>query len=94
MGTNRSFAKIHALLHLSPKPLPADKIAETLKIARSNVSTGLKELQGWKLVNGERQLGDRRKGEYAPTRPAFPCSAALQRPNARTLSIRSPSSLR
>jgi len=59
-GTNRSVAQIHALLHLCPKPLPADEIAETLGIARSNVSTGLKELQGWKLVSIERKLGDRR----------------------------------
>ncbi len=59
-GTNRSVAQIHALLHLSPKPLPAEEIAETLGIARSNVSTGLKELQGWKLVSVERSLGDRR----------------------------------
>ncbi|MEM0949768.1 MAG: MarR family transcriptional regulator [Pseudomonadota bacterium] len=59
-GTNRSVAQIHALLHLSPKPLPADEIAETLGIARSNVSNGLKELQSWKLVSVERQLGDRR----------------------------------
>ena len=59
-GTNRSVAQIHALLHLSPDPLPADEIAETLGIARSNVSTGLKELQAWKLVSVVRQLGDRR----------------------------------
>ena len=59
-GTNRSVAQIHALLHLSDKPLPADEIAETLGIARSNVSTGIKELQSWKLVTVERQLGDRR----------------------------------
>ena len=59
-GTNRSVAQIHALLHLSDNPLPADEIAETLGIARSNVSTGLKELQSWKLVSVQRQLGDRR----------------------------------
>ncbi len=59
-GTNRSVAQIHALLHLSDAPLPADEIAETLGIARSNVSTGIKELQAWKLVSVERQLGDRR----------------------------------
>ena len=59
-GTNRSVAQIHALLHLADKPLPADEIADTLGIARSNVSTGLKELQTWKLVSVERQLGDRR----------------------------------
>ncbi len=59
-GVNRSVAQIHALLHLSPEPLPADVISELLGLARSNVSTGLKELQGWKLVQIERRLGDRR----------------------------------
>ncbi|MEO0912541.1 MAG: MarR family transcriptional regulator [Pseudomonadota bacterium] len=59
-GVNRSVAQIHALLHLSPEPLPADAISELLGLARSNVSTGLKELQGWKLVQVERRLGDRR----------------------------------
>lgn len=59
-GTNRSVAQIHALLHLSPKPLPAETIADTLGLARSNVSTGLKELQSWGLVKAQRELGDRR----------------------------------
>ncbi|MEM9969565.1 MAG: MarR family transcriptional regulator [Pseudomonadota bacterium] len=59
-GTNRSVAQIHALLHLSPKPLPADEIAETLNIARSNVSNGIKELQQMRIVSVSRQLGDRR----------------------------------
>ena len=59
-GTNRSVAQIHALLYLSPRPLPADEIAETLAIARSNVSTSLKELQSWGLVRVSHHLGDRR----------------------------------
>jgi DNA-binding transcriptional regulator GbsR (MarR family) len=59
-GVNRSVAQVHALLHLSPDPLPAEEIAETLGIARSNVSTALKELQGWQLIRVSRQLGDRR----------------------------------
>ena len=59
-GVNRSVAQVHALLHLSPDPLPADEIAETLGIARSNVSTAIKELQGWQLIRISRQLGDRR----------------------------------
>jgi DNA-binding transcriptional regulator GbsR (MarR family) len=59
-GINRSVAQIHALLYLSPKPLPADEIAETLAIARSNVSVGLKELQTWGLVRANQTLGDRR----------------------------------
>lgn len=59
-GVNRSVAQVHALLYLSPKPIPADEIAETLSIARSNVSTSLKELQGWGLVQMTHVLGDRR----------------------------------
>ncbi len=59
-GVNRSVAQVHALLYLSPKPIPADEIAETLSMARSNVSTSLKELQGWGLVQMTHALGDRR----------------------------------
>ena len=59
-GVNRTVAQIHALLYLSEKPLHADEIGETLGIARSNVSTGLKELLGWELVHVTHVLGDRR----------------------------------
>ncbi|MEM6973486.1 MAG: MarR family transcriptional regulator [Pseudomonadota bacterium] len=59
-GVNRSVAQVHALIHLSRRPLPAEEIAETLGIARSNVSTAIRELQGWKLVKVSRELGDRR----------------------------------
>ncbi|MEO1471712.1 MAG: MarR family transcriptional regulator, partial [Pseudomonadota bacterium] len=59
-GVNRSVAQVHALLHLARRPLPADEIVETLGIARSNVSTAIRELQGWKLVKVSRELGDRR----------------------------------
>ena len=59
-GMNRTVAQIHALLYLSPRPLPADEIAETLSVARSNVSTSLRELQGWGLVQVSHELGDRR----------------------------------
>lgn len=59
-GVNRSVAQIHALLHVMPDPMTAEDISETLNLARSNVSNGLKELQAWKLVKVSRQLGDRR----------------------------------
>lgn len=59
-GVNRSVAQIHALLYLSPEALHADEIAETLGIARSNVSVGLKELLAWDLVHVTHTLGDRR----------------------------------
>jgi len=59
-GINRSVAQIHALLYVSPAPLPADEIADTLDIARSNVSGSLRELQGWGLARVTHLLGDRR----------------------------------
>ncbi len=59
-GINRTVAQIHALLYIAPRPLPADEIAETLGVARSNVSTSLKELQNWGLIKVVPVLGDRR----------------------------------
>ena len=59
-GVNRTVAQIHALLYISPKPLDAEEIGETLSIARSNVSTSLRELQGWGIVRVVHVMGDRR----------------------------------
>src|SRR5881397_3847817 len=59
-GINRTVAQIHALLYVSPKPLNAEQIAETLRVARSNVSTSLKELQGWGIVKLVHVLEDKR----------------------------------
>lgn len=59
-GVNRTVAQIHALLYLATAPLTAEDIANTLGVARSNVSTSLKELQSWGLVKVVHQLGDRR----------------------------------
>lgn len=59
-SVNRSVAQIHALLYLADRPLPADEIVETLTIARSNVSTSLKELQSFHLVDLVHVPGDRR----------------------------------
>jgi len=59
-GVNRTVAQIHALLYLSPEPLHAEEIAETLSVARSNVSTSIKELQSWGLITTSQELGDRR----------------------------------
>ena len=59
-GINRTVAQIHALLYISPTPLHAEDIANTLQVARSNVSTSLKELQGWGIVKLVHVLGDKR----------------------------------
>ena len=59
-GTNRTVAQIQALLYLSPEPLRADQIVEALSVARSNVSTSIRELQSYGLVRMTHVLGDRR----------------------------------
>lgn len=59
-GINRTVAQTHALLFISPEPLNADDIMETLGVARSNVSTSLKELQSWGIVKMVHTLGDKR----------------------------------
>mgnify|MGYP000897491122 CR=1 FL=1 len=59
-GISRSVAQIHALLLISPEPIPADEIATTLEIARSAVSAGIKELQSWGLIRIVHHMGDRR----------------------------------
>ncbi len=59
-GTNRTVAQIQALLYLSPTPLRADEIVELLSVARSHVSTSIRELQSYQLVRMTHVLGDRR----------------------------------
>jgi DNA-binding transcriptional regulator GbsR (MarR family) len=66
-GVNRSVAQIHALLYLSERPRTAEDIADTLGMARSNVSNSLKELIGWKLIRRVPVLGDRRDHFEAET---------------------------
>jgi len=59
-GVNRTVAQIHALLFLSPRPMHAEEIADVLVVARSNVSTSLRELQNYNLVRIVHLVGDRR----------------------------------
>ena len=59
-GVNRTVAQVHALLFVAEQPLPAEDIADTLEVARSNVSVSLRELQAWGLVRVVHAMGDRR----------------------------------
>lgn len=59
-GVNRTVAQIHALLFVLGKPLTAEDIADTLVVARSNVSNSLRELANWNLVRTTHVMGDRR----------------------------------
>lgn len=66
-GVNRSVAQIHAVLMTADRPLTADELAGTLQMARSNVSTSLKELLNWNLVRRVPIRGDRRDHFEAET---------------------------
>jgi DNA-binding transcriptional regulator GbsR (MarR family) len=66
-GVNRSVAQIHALLYLSDRPLHAEEISDSLRLARSNVSTALKELQSYGIVRRSHVAGDRRDHFVAET---------------------------
>lgn len=66
-GVNRSVGQIHALLYLAERPLTAEEIASALGLARSNVSTSLKELTAWNLVRRVPIKGDRREHFEAVT---------------------------
>jgi len=59
-GINRTVGQIYALLYISPAPLNAEMIAESLGFSRSNVSMGLKELESWRLTRIQHLPGDRR----------------------------------
>jgi DNA-binding transcriptional regulator GbsR (MarR family) len=66
-GVNRSVSQIHALLYLSERPLTAEEIASTLALARSNVSTSIRELIAWDLIRRVPVRGDRREHFEAET---------------------------
>jgi DNA-binding transcriptional regulator GbsR (MarR family) len=59
-GVNRTVAQIHALIYLAGRPLHAEEIAATLRVARSNVSTSLRDLLHWNLVRVVHRMDDRR----------------------------------
>ena len=66
-GVNRSVSQIHALLYVADKPLTAEEIADSLGIARSNVSNSLRELLAWDLIRAVPVLRDRRTFYIAET---------------------------
>ncbi|WNJ88287.1 GbsR/MarR family transcriptional regulator [Bosea sp. 685] len=66
-GVNRSISQIHAFLYLAERPLTAEDIAESLDMARSNVSNSIKELLGWNLIRRVPMRQDRRDHFEAET---------------------------
>jgi DNA-binding transcriptional regulator GbsR (MarR family) len=84
-GINRSVAQVHALLFVSERPLNAEEIAQALGLARSNVSTAVRELQTWNLVRITHLPGDRRD-HFATSGDAWEmCQAILAERKRREL---------
>ena len=59
-GVNRTVAQLHALLFLVGRPMQVEELSAVLQVARSNISTSLRELQNWNLVRVVHLMGDRR----------------------------------
>lgn len=77
-GVNRTVAQIHALLYLSGRPMHAEEIADTLVIARSNVSNSLRELINLKLVTLVHRMGERREHFETFTDPWVLCRTIVR----------------
>lgn len=60
-GVSRTVAEVHAVFYLSSEPLDAEDIAATLSVSRSNISTSLRELEGWGLIHPLHFRGDRKQ---------------------------------
>ncbi|MGI9305854.1 MAG: GbsR/MarR family transcriptional regulator, partial [Gammaproteobacteria bacterium] len=59
-GINRIAAQVFALLYLSPRPMHAPELCETLRFSRSHIGSALKDLERWRLVSVRHVPGDRR----------------------------------
>jgi len=84
-GINRSVAQVHALLYVSDRPLNAEEIVATLGLARSNISTAVRELQSWGLVRIVHVQGDRRDHFVTPSDAWEMCQAILAERKRREL---------
>ena len=68
-GVSRTVSQIHALLFFLGRPMHAEEISLVLQVARSNVSTSIRELQNWDLVKVTHLAGDRRDHFESPQDP-------------------------
>jgi len=60
-GINRTMAQIHALLLVSPDPISAEDVMESLNISRGNANMNLRELIDWGLVQKVIVPGERKE---------------------------------
>ncbi len=66
-GLSRPAGQCFAAIWRAAAPPCADNLVTELGLARSNVSTALKELRSWNLIGAARAPGDRKDYFTAPT---------------------------
>lgn len=59
-GINKTMAQIHALLLVSPDPMSAEDIMDTLRISQGNANMNLRELISWGLIERTIKPGERK----------------------------------
>lgn len=68
-GLSRPAGQCFSRIWRAARPPCADDLVTSLGIARSNVSTALKELRGWNMISAARVPGDRKEYFTAPADP-------------------------
>lgn len=82
-GLARSAGRLHGLLLVAADPMAADDMAATLGVARSNISTSLRELLAMGLVEPVPEIGQRRARYAAVTTPDVMAAAVFAHQKAR-----------
>lgn len=70
IGLSRPAGLCFSVIWRAAAPPCADDLSAALGLSRSNISTALKELRSWGLINVARAPGDRKEYFTAPTDPA------------------------
>jgi DNA-binding transcriptional regulator GbsR (MarR family) len=59
-GTQRSGGRLHSLLYISPEPMCAEEIGESLQISHGNTSTTVRQLLSAGVIRRVHRAGERR----------------------------------
>ena len=82
-GLPRSAGRLHGLLLVAEAPMAADDLAATLGVARSNISTSLRDLMAMGLVEAAPEIGQRRTRYVAISEPDAMAAAVFAYQKAR-----------
>jgi DNA-binding transcriptional regulator GbsR (MarR family) len=67
-GFNRLMGQLYGLLYLSPEPLSLDQLAEGLRVSKGSVSTNIRAIERWGMVEKVWVKADRKDYYKAETK--------------------------